>query len=67
MTFAEKQQRIGELMHQWGDAERLCNELCHKLDWANGDDIRRIKRLLDRARARTARRYDRYHNLVNGS
>lgn len=48
------------LMHQWGDAERLCNELCHKLDWTHdGDTTRRLEAMLQRARKRAQRRYER--------
>lgn len=63
MNPREKLLHTTELSHLWGQAERLCNDLCHALEWTrDGDDVRRLNRLLSRARARSLRRYDRYRN-----
>lgn len=63
MTLEMKLRRTSELMHLWGDAERLCNALCHKLEWAcDGDTIRRLEAIRSRARKRAARRYAHYTN-----
>lgn len=49
--------RQGELAHLHVQAHNLCNALCHKLDWKRDDkDVRRINRILSRARARLVRR-----------
>ncbi len=49
--------RQGEVIHLRVQARDLCNALCHKLDWKRSDkDVRRINRVLSRARDRLARR-----------
>ena len=50
-------QRQGRLIHLRVQARDLCNALCHKLDWKRDDkDVRRINRILSRARDRLSRR-----------
>lgn len=51
----------GRLLRLWGDAERLCCAILHRLDWRQGwnhiDERQRLEKTLERARQRSNRRY----------